>query len=92
MRSLVFHAKIATIEEELEKALPKIREKFGEVTLDEVIKTIGAQELLRQCNSECIRLSASSTRGEYARQTPWMNVVELYSQAIHKKQNHSYLE
>jgi len=71
--------------------LPKIRERFGEVTLDEVRKTIGTKELLRQCENECMRLSISSIRGEYARQTPLMDVVGLYSRAVHEKQNPSYL-
>lgn len=91
MRSLVFHAKVAAIEEEVERALPRIREKFGEVTIRDVVKTIGAKELLRQCENECMRLSASSIRGEYNQQTPWMDVVGLYSQAIHEKQTPPYL-
>ena len=92
MRSLIFHAKIAAIEEEVARALPTIRERFGEVTLGEAIRTIGAQELLRQCNNECARLSSSSTRKEYERQPFQMDIVGLYSQAIQKKQTPTYLE
>jgi hypothetical protein len=79
------------IGEEIEKALPRIREKFGEVTIRDVVKTIGAKELLRQCESECMRLSASSIRGEYSQQTPWMDVVGLYSRAIQERENPPYL-
>ena len=47
-QSIMFHAYVNAIENSLDQAIPELRKTFGKsLTIDEVVKTIGTDELMR---------------------------------------------
>jgi len=89
MYSRIFLAKVDAIEDSLEGALPILRKKFGEsLTLDEVRTTIGTRKLLEEATNACLRDNCASIRGTPQQTGSWMNIQELYENALAiKKQN-----
>ena len=91
MRSKVFEAHVEGILGAVDKSLPKLREQYGgELSLQEVVETIGHPRLLEESKLHSLRLVRASIRGtEYT--DPYLNIPALYSEALELNENPPYL-
>ena len=91
MRSRIFEARVDGIMEAIDKALPELRERFGEsLTLKEISDTITPKKLLEESNLSSFKATCASIRGSRY-EGPWIDVPRLYDEALKLKRNPLYL-
>ena len=91
MRSKLFEVHVGGILGAVDKALPELRKQYGgELSLKEIVETIGHPRLLEESRLSSIRATCDSIRGNKY-DGPWLDIHSLYEESLILKENPPYL-